>query len=71
MDEQERPRYPPGVQPYDGLNAIRIGAITGGILGIVIAFYTGGAFVMLLGGVSVGALAGWGWHRRARQRSSD
>ena len=68
MSEKDTPTYPPGVQPYDGLNAVRIGALVGGVVGIIVSALVGGAFVVLLAGVGLGAVVGWGWHRREERR---
>ena len=61
----DRPRYRPGEQPYDRLNAVRIGAVTGGILGAIPAAILGGGFALLLAvGAVAGAFAGRWWHDR-------
>ena len=65
--KKERPTYPPGRQPYDRLNAIRIGAFSGGILGAIVAATMRGiwAVAILVGAVIGGALGAW-WDRRSR-----
>ncbi len=70
MDDTDTTSYPPGVQPYDALNAVRIGALVGGVVGIVVSALLGGAFIVLIAGAALGALGGWGWHRRERRRGS-
>ena len=65
----EEPRYPPGTQPYDVLNGARIGAVAGGVLGIVAAFFLGAAFVwLIIVGAVVGGGIGYLWERRAVAR---
>jgi outer membrane lipoprotein SlyB len=62
----DRPRYRPGEQPYDRLNAIRIGAMTGGMVGAIPAAILRGGFALLLVvGAIAGALVGrwWADHR--------
>ena len=63
MEDRDTPTYGPGEQPYDPFNAMRIGALVGGIVGIVTSALLGGAFVLLLAGAGIGAVAGWAWHR--------
>lgn len=61
----DEPRYRPGEQPYDRMNAVRIGAIAGGIVGAVPAALLGGGFVVLLAvGAVAGAFVGRWWHDR-------
>ena len=66
-NEEGRPTYPPGRQPYDRLNAIRIGAITGGVLGAALAATLRGvwAFAIVVGALIGGALGAW-WDARGR-----
>jgi hypothetical protein len=40
MGEEKADRLPPGRQPYDPLNGLRVGALAGGIVGAVIAGLT-------------------------------
>ena len=42
-DGQKPKTYPPGHQPYDRLVGMRVGALSGGVLGILAAAVTGGA----------------------------
>jgi len=65
----EEPRYPAGVQPYDTMNGVRIGAIVGGIVGVGAAVLVGGAFawLVIIGGGAGGAV-GYVWERRAIAR---
>lgn len=68
MDENQERRYPAGVQPYDWLNGIRIGAVTGGVLGVVPAIMSSGAFAWLVGGAIVGGIVGYVWESRDEAR---
>ncbi len=58
---------PPGRQPYDPLNALRIGSLAGGVIGIVLGALTGAWWLLLVGVVGGGA-AGFGFERRERRR---
>lgn len=57
------PRLPPGHQPYDFANALRVGGISGALVGGGIFAFTGWPIFVVLGAVG-GALAGYIWHRR-------
>lgn len=64
MAEAPEPRYPPGKQPYDTANAVRIGALAGGILGVVVTVLTSVANVWLVALFAVmGGVAGY-WGKR-------
>ena len=39
MDESDDYRLPPGRQPYDVLNGLRIGALVGGIVGAIVLIF--------------------------------
>lgn len=61
----DRPRLAPGEQPYDRLQAVRIGAITGGVIGAVPAAFLRGGFAILIAvGAVLGAVAGKLWSDR-------
>jgi hypothetical protein len=65
MDESEDYRLPPGRQPYDVLNGLRIGALAGGIVGaIVMAATTLDSLWVLLVGAAIGAVVGYLYERR-------
>lgn len=69
---RNNPKYPPGVQPYDLLSGVRIGAIAGGILALVPSALIGPPLWWLLAGAFVGGIGGFLWQRREnRQRSDD
>ena len=61
---------PPGRQPYDLLNGLRIGSLAGGIVGIVIGAMTGAWWLLLVGVVGGGA-AGFAFERRDLRRTRD
>ena len=63
MDENNSSRLPPGRQPYDVLNGLRVGAFAGLALGAVAAAVTRIPWLLLIG-VVVGAIAGYLWERR-------
>ncbi|MCP3974003.1 MAG: hypothetical protein GY720_05865 [bacterium] len=59
-------RLPAGRQPYDGFNGLRIGALTGGILGIVATSLLSFSSIWLtVVGAVVGALAGYRWEKKS------
>ncbi len=70
MSEREPHRLPPGRQPYDVLNGLRVGAFAGLALGAIVAAVTRIPWFLLLG-VVVGAAAGYLWERgRSREDRS-
>ncbi|MEN8042133.1 MAG: hypothetical protein ABFR95_11580 [Actinomycetota bacterium] len=71
MENSEEPRYPAGVQPYDSFNGLRIGALAGGVIGILPAFVFPGGFVWLVIGAAVGAAAGYLWERNDRAKRGE
>lgn len=60
----EPTRLPEGHQPYDRLNAVRIGAVAGGLLAAPLTWLTGAPW-FVIGGAIVGGLGGLAHHRRA------
>ncbi len=56
-------RLPPGRQPYDALNGLRIGAFAGLALGATAAALTRIAWLLMIGTIA-GALVGYVWERR-------
>ncbi len=65
MDESEDYQLPPGRQPYDVLNGLRIGALVGGILGAIVMVLTSlDSLWVLLVGAAIGAAIGYFYERR-------
>jgi uncharacterized protein YcfJ len=65
MDESDDYRLPPGRQPYDVLNGLRIGALVGGIIGAIVMVVTGvQSLWVLLAGAVIGGLVGYLYERR-------
>ncbi len=65
MDESDDYRLPPGRQPYDVLNGLRIGALVGGIIGaIVLALTSLDSLWVLLVGAVIGGAIGYLYERR-------
>lgn len=65
MSEQ---RFPPGRQPYDALNGLRVGGLAGAVLGAVVtAFTTVGLVWLVPVGAVAGAVAGYLYERRRMQ----
>jgi hypothetical protein len=64
------PRLPPGRQPYDPLNGLRVGALSGGLTGAVAAVVIGPvyAWLVLVGAVAGGAIGYW-YERRSLRRA--
>lgn len=68
VQEHDGYRLPPGRQPYDPLNGLRIGAIVGGVLGGLLAAVT--RFVWFLpAGATLGGTVGYWSERRKLGRS--
>lgn len=70
----DQPKYRPGEQPYDRMNAVRIGAVAGGVAGAIPAAILGGAYAILIAvGAVGGAWLGSVWYRRNEDpgRSDD
>lgn len=66
MTDRERTPLPPGAQPYDRLNGIRVGALLGGAIAIIPAALVGGAAFWLLGGGIAGGISGYLWEKRTQ-----
>lgn len=69
MSREPDEKLPPGVQPWDVINGLRVGSLAGAAAGAVIALVAGidvGAFG--LGGAAIGGLAGYWSERRKRRR---
>ncbi len=65
MSGEEQDKLPPGRQPYDPLNGLRIGALTGGIAGAVVAGLTGvGIWFVFLAAIVAAAVGYWTQKRK-------
>ena len=63
---------PPGGLPWDSANSFRIGAMSGSILGALVALLTSvisGWFVAA--GAAIGGIVGYWYHRREEQRRGN
>ena len=68
---RDRPsRLPPGRQPYDALNGLRVGAFAGLAIGAGIAAVTRVAWLVLIGAIA-GAVIGYTWERRRISQELD
>lgn len=63
MSEKTPSRLPPGRQPYDALNGLRVGAFAGLAFGAIVAAVTHVAWFLLIGVIG-GAVIGYIWERR-------
>ncbi len=69
--DMDRRSYPPGHQPYDAMNAVRMGALVGGVLGIALLAIVGVASAwMIIVFAVVGAVAGYVWHAAVERPES-
>ena len=72
MSKDEQSTYPPGTQPYDTLNGLRIGALAGGLIGMIPTAIFGAAHAwLILLGVAVGGAIGYAYERRSIERRRD
>ena len=63
-DDSSRRRLPPGSQPYDPANGMRVGAFVGAAAGAVLGALTGLWWSIPIGAVVCGAIG----HRSERRR---
>lgn len=63
-------RMPAGRQPYDPLNAVRIGALAGGLAGGPFTYVSGSPWFVIAGAVA-GGMGGFVYHRTLRREGSD
>ncbi|MGI9665766.1 MAG: hypothetical protein ACR2N2_01525 [Acidimicrobiia bacterium] len=68
MTDQDNEPLEPGQQPYDGMNAVRIGMLAGGILGIVAGIFVGASVWLMIGGAVLGGAGGAMLHRSMSNR---
>lgn len=61
-------RLPPGHQPYDFANGIRVGGIAGALIGGGVFALTGWPLAILIGAV-LGGVVGFLWQRREMRSS--
>ncbi|MDJ0498802.1 MAG: hypothetical protein QNJ89_13295 [Acidimicrobiia bacterium] len=65
MSGEQQDKLPPGRQPYDPLNGLRIGALTGGIAGAIVAGLTGvGIWFVFLTAIVAAAVGYWTQKRK-------
>lgn len=57
----EEPRLPPGHPPWESFNGIRVGGLTGALLGAMVAVVTNTAVFLwiVVAGAAVGAVVGY------------
>ena len=68
---RERSTYPAGRQPYDPLVGLRVGAIAGGIFGVVlVAISSLASFWVVVVGAVIGGAVGY-WTERFRLSGED
>ncbi len=64
-----RPNYPPGRQPYDPINGMRVGALAGAVAGaIATAVLTPAAAWLIPVGAVLGGVVGYVRERRGLDR---
>lgn len=68
MGSVTRRRFPPGRQPYDPLNGIRVGALAGAILGAIVTLLVDFGPWPLVGGALGGGIVGFRFERRSSKR---
>lgn len=69
MATPENDRLPPGRQPYDALNGLRIGALAGGVLGVIATVLFSLANIgPTLAGAVIGGAAGYFSEKRKVKR---
>jgi uncharacterized protein YcfJ len=68
-----RHRLPPGWQPYDLLNGLRVGALAGGLLGAIATVATSvtNVWLVFVGAAGGGAIGFWSERRSLRRDQSD
>lgn len=72
MPRTDLPTYPPGRQPYDKLVGLRVGALTGGIVGIAFVAVLGGSLPWLIIPFALaGAVGGYLWQAADERRQSN
>ena len=72
MAKTEPPTYPQGRQLYDKLVGLRVGALTGGIIGIALVAVLGGSFSWLIIPFALaGAVGGYLWQTADERRQDN
>lgn len=72
VPESDPRSLPPGRQPYDPLNGLRVGALSGGLLGGIATAATSGGYIWLvLVGAVVGGAAGYWFESRRLRRERE
>lgn len=65
MSDESGSRYAPGRNPWDPINGFRVGALAGGIIGVLpVALLGGGYFWAVIAGAALGGVAGFWIEKR-------
>jgi len=71
MNPREASSLPPGRQPYDPLVGFRVGAIAGGILGVVVvAISSLASFWVVVVAAAIGGAVGF-WTEKSKMSGED
>lgn len=67
MGDMTDPRPKPAIQPYDFANGMRVGGVSGALIGGGVFALTGWPWFVVLGAIG-GAVGGYLWYRREAGR---
>jgi hypothetical protein len=72
MGSSRSRRHPPGGQPYDAANGLRVGVLAGGLAGAgITALFGPGAVWAVFAGAAIGGAVGYASERRRLRRWRD